>query len=404
VTSAHDVFLDPVEQRVLGALMEKQRTVPDSYPLTANALRSACNQTSNREPVTDLDEQTIHRTLAGLRDRELIRFVHTGSGSRVVRFHQRLTERLELDEPTAAVLTVMLLRGPQAPGELRTRTDRLHPFADREAVEALLSELAERDVPLVVRLERKPGQHDHRWAHLLGPLPADAAEPVSAAVDRESVLAEGTDARDVRVLAAYDASAAGYAEALDDELSRKPFDTWLLERIVRLAPDGPVVDVGCGPGQVAAFLAQHDRQTSAVDLSPAMVDQVRGRHPEIDVWVGDLTGLMRPRAAAGWSAVTAWYSLVHLVPSELPGAVGALARVLVPGGVLAVAVHAGTEVHHADDLFGAAVDVDFVLHGRDEVLTAFAGAGLTGVEWYLRGSDATVEVETERLYVLARRS
>ncbi len=396
--------LSPVEQRILGALMEKQRTVPDSYPLSANALRSACNQASSRDPVMELDEQTIHRTLAGLRERELIRFVHTGSGARVVRFHQRLTEALELDEPAAAVLTVLLLRGPQTPGELRTRTERLHGFADREAVEALLSELADRDDPLVVQLERKAGHHDHRWAQLLGPLPAGSAGPVAESVDRESVLAEGVEGRDARVLAAYDSSAANYADALDDELTHKPFDTWLLSRVVDLAPAGPVIDVGCGPGQVAAFLAGQGRTASAVDLSPAMIDQVRSRHPEIDARVGDLTDLLRPAAAAGWSAVTAWYALVHLAPSELPGAIRALARVLLPGGILALALHVGEEVRHVDELFGAAVDVEFVFHDRTQVLEACTSAGLADIEWYLRGSDAAHEVNTERLYVLARRA
>ena len=394
--------LEPVEQRILGALIEKQRTVPDSYPLTANALRGACNQTSSREPVMALDEQTIHRTLAGLRDRELIRFVHTGSGARVVRFHQRLTEALDLDEPAAAVLAVLLLRGPQTPGELRTRTERLHAFADRDAVEALLSELAGRDDPLVVQLERKAGHHDHRWAHLLGPLPAGSAAPVTESVDRESVLAHGVDGRDARVLAAYDAGAASYADALDDELTHKPFDSWLLSRVADLAPPGPVIDVGCGPGQVAALLADHGRATSALDLSPAMIDQVWSRHPEIDARVGDLTDLLRPATAAGWSAVTAWYALVHLAPSELPAAIRGLARVLVSGGMVALAVHVGDEVRQADEFFGTPVDVDFVFHDREQVLDACRSAGLTDIEWYLRGSNPAHEVDTERLYVLAR--
>ena len=402
MSTALGTSLDPVEQRILGALMEKQRTVPDSYPLTANALRSACNQASSREPVTELDEQTIHRALAGLRERELIRFVHTGSGARVVRFHQRLTEALGLDEPAAAVLTVLLLRGPQTPGELRTRTERVHGFADREAVEALLSELADRDDPLVVQLERKPGQHDHRWAHLLGPLPEGSAVPTSARVDREIVLAEGVDGRDARVRAAYDSSATDYADALGDELTHKPFDRWLLARVAELAPPGPVIDVGCGPGQVAAFLSDQGKTTSAVDLSPAMVDQVRSRRPEIDAKVGDLTDLLRPASAAGWSAVTAWYALVHLAPSELPAAIRALARVLLPGGMLALALHVGDEVRHVEDLFGAAVDVDFVFHDREQVLDACVSADLTDIQWYLRSSDAEHEVDTERLYVLAR--
>lgn len=394
--------LDPTEQRVLGALLEKQRTVPAGYPLTMTALRAACNQTSSRDPVTDLDEQTVHRTLAALRERELVRFVHTGSGARTVRFHQRLTEQLALDEPATALLTVLLLRGPQSPGELRTRTERLHPFADREEVERLLAELAGQPAPLVVRLERRPGQQDNRWAHTLGPLPQDAPEPERPAVDRESVLAAGTEQRDDRVRAAYDAMAENYAAALHDELAGKAFDRWLLDEIDVLAPAGPVLDVGCGPGQVAAHLAARGRRAAGLDLSPEMVDRARALHPELAVEVGDLQDVLRPREAAGWSAVTAWYALVHLAGSELTGALRSLTRVLVPGGVLALALHVGDEVRHVDELFGAAVDVEFVLHDRQQVLDAARDAGLQDVRWYLRNADPAVEVDTERLYLVGR--
>jgi len=154
--------LDADEQRVLGSLMEKQVTVPATYPLTANALKSACNQTSSREPVTDYDDRTILAVVARLKERGLLRTVWAGAGSRVLKYHQLLTEAAELTSAEAAVLTVMLLRGPQAPGELKTRTERLHPFADRAEVEALLDAMAAKPEPLVVQLERKPGQQDHR--------------------------------------------------------------------------------------------------------------------------------------------------------------------------------------------------------------------------------------------------
>jgi uncharacterized protein len=393
--------LSAVEQRVLGALLEKQRTVPASYPLTLNALRTACNQTNNREPVTDYDDPTLQATLKALRDRELVRAVWTGAGSRVVKFHQRLEEHLGIAEPELALLTVLLLRGPQAPGELRTRTARLHPFADRAEVEAALRGLAERDEPLVVELERGPGQQDHRWAHLLGPLPESA--PPLVAVDRDVVLAEGAEARDARVRAGYDAVAAGYAEELSDELARKPFDAWLLDRIGAEAAGGPVADVGTGPGHVAARLAAAGAQALGVDLSPAMVEQARERFPDVEFQVGDLAALLRPRAAAGWSAITAWYAFVHLAPSELPAVLAGLARVLVPGGLLAFALHVGEEVRHVDELFGTPVDLDFVLHDAAEVVDAVTGAGLVDVEWYLRSPLPGVEVPTQRLYVLARR-
>lgn len=393
--------LSAVEQRVLGALLEKQRTVPASYPLTLNSLRSACNQASSRDPVTDYDDSLLQSTLKELRDRELVRPVWTGAGSRVVKFHQRLEEHLGVGGPEVAVLTVLLLRGPQSPGELRTRTARLHPFEDRTEVEATLRGLAELSEPLVVELQRRPGQQDRRWAHLLGPLPEAAPPP--APVDRDAVIAEGADVRDARVRAGYDAAAAGYARELSDELSHKPFDCWLLDRVAAEATGGPVADVGTGPGHVAARLAESGASVVGVDLSPAMVDEARNRFPDLEFQVGDLANLLRPRAAAGWSAITAWYAFVHMATSELPAVIAGLARVLVPGGRLAFALHAGEEVHHVDELFGAPVDLEFVLHNPAEVVDAVTAAGLVDVEWYLRSPLPDVETPTERLYVVARR-
>ncbi|WP_028927605.1 DUF480 domain-containing protein [Pseudonocardia acaciae] len=393
--------LSAVEQRVLGALLEKQRTVPASYPLTLNSLRTACNQASSRDPITDYDDPLLQATLKELRDRELVRPVWTGAGSRVMKFHQRLEEHLGVGEPELAVLTVLLLRGPQAPGELRTRTARLHPFDDRAEVEATLRGLAELSEPLVVELERRPGQQDHRWAHLLGPPPE--ATPPPAPVDRDVVIAEGTDARDARVLAGYDAAAAGYAREFSGELAHKPFDGWLLDRVAGEADGGPVADVGTGPGHVAARLAASGASVVGVDLSPAMIDEARNLFPDVEFEVGDLTKLLRPRAAAGWSAITAWYAFVHLAASELPAVIAGLARVLVPGGRLAFALHAGEEVRHVDELAGTPVDLDFVLHNPSDVVDAVTAAGLVDVEWYLRSPLPDVEVATDRLYVVARR-
>jgi uncharacterized protein YceH (UPF0502 family)/SAM-dependent methyltransferase len=394
--------LSAVEQRVLGALLEKQRTVPASYPLTFTSLRTACNQTSSREPVTDYDDTLLQATLKELRDRELVRVVWTGAGSRVVKYHQRLEEHLGVGAPELAVLTVLLLRGPQAAGELRTRTARLHPFEDRTEVEATLRGLAELPDPLVSELERKPGQQDHRWAHLLGPLP-ESVTPPSVHVDRDVVIAEGTAVRDGRVIAGYNAAAAGYARELSTELAHKPFDRWLLDRIAADANGGPVADVGTGPGHVAAHLASSGASVLGVDLSPAMIDEARALFPDMEFAVGDLTNLLRPRAAAGWSAITAWYAFVHMATSELPAVIAELARVLIPGGQLAFALHAGEEIHHLDEFFGAPVDLDFVLHNASEVLAAVTAAGLVDVEWYLRSPLPDVETPTERLYVLARR-
>ena len=126
--------LDAVEQRVLGCLLEKQVTVPATYPLTLNALRSACNQTSSRDPIMDLDERTVDVTARALRDRGLLRIVWADTGRRVLKYHQTLVDVLGLAADERALITVLLLRGAQTPGELKARTERLHPFPDREAV------------------------------------------------------------------------------------------------------------------------------------------------------------------------------------------------------------------------------------------------------------------------------
>src|SRR6478735_9420855 len=157
--------LEPEEQRIIGSLLEKQVTVPASYPLTANALRTACNQTSNRDPIVDLDQQTVVRTARSLKERGLVRIVWSDVGRRTPKYDQTLDEVLELDVAERALITVLLLRGPQAPGELRTRTERLHAFADREQVEEVLRRLAGLPTPLVHELERRPGQQDRRWVH-----------------------------------------------------------------------------------------------------------------------------------------------------------------------------------------------------------------------------------------------
>lgn len=395
--------LDATEQRILGSLLEKQRTVPGSYPLSLNALRLACNQTSSRDPITDLDDPTIETVARELKGRGLLRIVWAGKGSRTLKYHQLLDEELSLQPDERALITVLLLRGPQAPGELKTRTERLHPFADRDAVEQVLRRLAELPEPLVRELERRPGQQDRRWVHLLGPVP-ESAGPVAAAtaVDRETVLSGGAADRDAHVRETYDAVAEPYFATLGDELVDKPFDVWLLERVASLAGSDPIVDVGCGPGHIAAFLADTGAGVSGVDLSPAMVAVARREFPDLDFQVGNLTSLLRPRTASGWGAVVAWYSLVHLAGSELAPAVAALARTLVPGGVLAVGVHVGDEVRHVTELVGESVELDFVLHDPAQVLAAFTAAGLESLEWYRR-SPYPDEAATERLYVLGRR-
>jgi uncharacterized protein len=394
--------LDAEEQRILGSLLEKQVTVPSSYPLTLNSLRVACNQTSSRDPVADYDEETVERTARRLKDRGLLRIVWADTGRRTLKYHQTLDEVLELSPEERALVTVLLLRGPQAPGELRTRTERLHPFATRDEVEKLLAAMAERG--LAREVPRQPGQHDARWVHLLGEPPAAPAQAATAAIDRESVLASGAADRDERVRTSYDAVATTYADHLADELTEGlPFETWLLDRVAAHADGGPVVEVGCGPGHVTAYLAEAGADATGIDLSPAMVAEARRRFPDGTYEVGDLRRLMRPSTAPGWSAVLGWYSLIHLAASELPDAVAALSRPLAPGGWLVLAMHAGSDVRHHADWFDVPVDLDFVLHEPEDVVGVVKAAGLVDIEWYRRGPLEHRGETTNRLYVVGRR-
>jgi uncharacterized protein YceH (UPF0502 family) len=395
--------LDPDDQRILGSLLEKQTTVPASYPLTANALRTACNQTSNRDPIVDLDQETIERTARALKDRGLLRIVWSDTGRRVLKYHQTLDEALGLEHDERALLTVLLLRGAQAPGELRTRTERLHPFAGRDEVEACLRRMAGRPEPLVRQLERRPGQQDHRWIHLLGPAPEPAAVAATAVVDREVVIADGPEARDARVRSSYDAIAADYAEHLVDELQHQPLETWLLDRVIAHAAGRPVVEVGSGPGHVTAYLAAGGADATGIDLSPAMVAEARRRFPGPTFDVGDLRRLTRPATSSGWAAVLGWYSLVHLAASEVPEAVAALVRPLDPGGWLVLGTAAGDEVRHRDEWFGHDVQLDFVRHHPAFLVGVVEAAGLVDVEWYLRGPVTALGETTQRLYVVGRR-
>lgn len=396
--------LDAEEQRVLGVLLEKQLTVPATYPLTLSAVRTGCNQTSSRDPVVEYDEPRVEAALKRLKDQHLVRVVWSDSGRRTLKYHQLLTELVELDDAERALLTVLLLRGAQAPGELRSRTERLHAFADRGAVEAQLTAMAARPEPLVRELPRQRGDRDARWVHLLGGVAqAEAVADAAPPVDRESVLAAGSAARDERVRASYDAVAPAYAERLTDELGALDFERWVLDRVAAEAAGGAVVEVGSGPGHVTAYLAEAGADATGLDLSPGMVEEARRRYPDGEYQIGDLRRLMRPTSAPGWSAVLAWYSLIHLAASELPEALAALVRPLVPGGRLVLALHAGSEVKHVDDWFEAPVDLDFVLHEPADVVALVEGAGLVDVEWYHRGPVTARGETTERLYVLARK-
>lgn len=197
--------LNDAQIRVLGCLMEKQRTTPDVYPLSLNSLRLACNQTTNRDPVVAYDEVTVREALKRLERNRLVRLA-SGAGSRAAKYRHLLDDTLPLSAPEHAIMCTLMLRGPQTPGELKQRSERMHAFAGLDAVEGVLEALIERE--LVQRLPRRPGQKEERYAHLL-------AEGEQA--ERESAAGRG---------------GAGAAQGATDELSA-PADA-LEQRVARL--------------------------------------------------------------------------------------------------------------------------------------------------------------------------
>jgi uncharacterized protein YceH (UPF0502 family) len=189
--------LDPVEVRILGCLVEKQRTTPDTYPLSLNSLRLACNQTTNRDPVVHFDEPMIREALHRLSQRRYSRLA-SGHTSRAYKFRHLLDEALGLDEEELAVLAVLLLRGVQTPGELKQRTERMQGFPDLPSVQDALDRLGERE--LVLRLARRPGQKEERYLHRLSeeaegaPAVEEASEPLKVAPPRAKPAVERLEA------------------------------------------------------------------------------------------------------------------------------------------------------------------------------------------------------------------
>ncbi len=193
--------LDAAEVRVLGCLVEKQRTTPEQYPLSLNALRLACNQSTNRDPVVTYDEPTIREALERLARRRWVRLA-SGAGSRATKYRHLLDEALDLNRAETAVLAVLMLRGAQTPGELRARTERLHRFADHAALMETVDRLVARE--LVERLARRPGQKEERYRQLLGGGGAVAAVATSGpetADDRVGALEERVAALEEHVVA-----------------------------------------------------------------------------------------------------------------------------------------------------------------------------------------------------------
>lgn len=182
----HKRDLTPLEARVLAVLVEKESTVPDSYPLSANALTAGCNQKTARDPVMDVSEAEV---LATVEELKALHLVTTVSGSRVVRYEHNAPRGLGVPSAAMALLAQLMLRGPQTAAELRQNTERLHRFADVSSVEGFLEELAGREVAMVVKLAKAPGAREARWAHLLcGPV-ASVEQAVAAALPRDEEVA-----------------------------------------------------------------------------------------------------------------------------------------------------------------------------------------------------------------------
>jgi uncharacterized protein len=197
------VDVDAVEIRVLGCLIEKQRTTPDQYPLSLNALRLACNQSTNRDPVVEYDERQIKAALDRMSNRGWTRFA-SGASSRALKYRHLLDEALSLSNAEISVLAVLMLRGAQTLGELKQRTERMHRFESLPAVAETLDALASRE--LVAHLERRPGQKEERWAQLLGgdAPEAAAAEPAAPAESAEPDRIAAIEARLERLERAFD--------------------------------------------------------------------------------------------------------------------------------------------------------------------------------------------------------
>jgi uncharacterized protein len=176
VVPCRGVDADAVELRILGCLIEKQRTTPDQYPLSLNALRLACNHSTNRDPVVDYDETTIRDALRRLSERQWVRLA-SGPGSRAAKYRHLLDDALHLDDAEISLLAVLMLRGPQTPGELKSRAERLHRFGSVPDVEEALGRLIDREY--AARLPRRPGQKEERYAQLIG---AEEQEEAPAAV------------------------------------------------------------------------------------------------------------------------------------------------------------------------------------------------------------------------------
>jgi uncharacterized protein YceH (UPF0502 family) len=212
--------LSPEEARVLACLVEKEATVPDSYPLTLNTLRLACNQSTNREPVVSYDDRTVEAALLSLKSMGLVRFVHPSHGGRTIRYRHVADDRWHLSKSELGVLAVLVLRGPQTVGEVRTRSERRLGGDDEATVDEILDTLAARSPePFAALLERRPGERDARWVHLLSGIAAARLDTMARPADYDDDDTEPT---------------AAPRPAPKSDLARDVAELWLrVERIER---------------------------------------------------------------------------------------------------------------------------------------------------------------------------
>ena len=274
------------EVRVLGCLVEKEATVPDTYPMTLNSLRTACNQSTSRDPVVSWGDHEIESALSSLRARGLTRVVHSTS-NRATKYKHVLPETLELGKAETALLSVLLLRGPQTAGELKTRSDRQHKFKTADDVVTVLTRLAARSQPLTRELPRQPGQKDTRWVHLLSPVDAGAGTAPDATPGLARPAAAPSRQLPPDGVSGY-ATIAEFTDLLVGDL----WDTVglvLLDVFEGLEPTaGPIVDVGAGTGVGLAAIreAAPGIRLVAIEPSPGMRTALHARlHDD-----GDLLG------------------------------------------------------------------------------------------------------------------
>jgi len=254
------------EARVLGCLVEKEATTPDAYPLTANSLRNACNQSTSRNPVLELSDHDVEAALASLRERGLTRTVHSTS-NRATKYRHVLPEALGLEAGETALIAVLMLRGEQTVGELKGRTERQHAFGSVDEAASTLEALAARDEPLVRQLERRPGQKDARWVELLSTTAVEGSSSAAAPVDAAPAAAESISTGDP-----YSSATAEFYDLLATE-HWETFGLQLLDLLDGVDPGaGPIVDVGAGTGVALPYLraAAPEATIHAIEPSGAM--------------------------------------------------------------------------------------------------------------------------------------